>query len=154
FPGNTEFLQLANFPLTSVTSVKVDPAQGFGSDTVIPATSYVVHLERGVIQSKVGPFVALQRSPALVNADRETWTRSPRAVEGLDPSASGTAPKDVEEAYGQSVGHWCGRGNRQSGWNLQSLARRKRGGGTVTYPLSKIPSSPGPPAVARLLVLY
>ena len=63
FPGNVESLQLANFPVAAVTSVKVDSAQAFGSDTVVAATSYVVHSERGVIQSKVGPFVAHARMP-------------------------------------------------------------------------------------------
>src|SRR5258706_6707770 len=49
FPGNVESLQLANFPVASVTGVKVDPAQAFGADTVVATTSYVVHVERGVI---------------------------------------------------------------------------------------------------------
>src|SRR5688572_5786003 len=55
-PGGSEFVHLRNFPVQAVTSVKVDPAYGFGADTLVAATAYVVHLERGVVQSLVGPF--------------------------------------------------------------------------------------------------
>jgi len=80
FPGNVEHLLLANFPVTTVTSVKVDPSGAFGSDTIIASSTYALHTERGVIQSKVGPFVAVPKHTGLVNADRDVWTRSPRAV--------------------------------------------------------------------------
>src|SRR5947199_5288758 len=42
-PGGSEFVQLRNYPVTAVTSVKVDPAYAFGSDTVVSPTAYVVH---------------------------------------------------------------------------------------------------------------
>src|SRR5258708_32353794 len=106
FPGSVEALQLANFPVAAVTSVKVDSAQAFGVDTVVAATSYVVHSERGVIQSKVGPFVAHARSSGLVNADREAWTRSPRAVQVVYATATAAVPNDVKDAYARLIGFW------------------------------------------------
>src|SRR5258708_30888677 len=45
FPGNVQSLQLANFPVVSVTSVKVDPAQRFGGATAVAATNYCVPRE-------------------------------------------------------------------------------------------------------------
>src|SRR5947209_15543417 len=48
-PGGAAFVFLRNYPVQAVTSVKVDPAYGFGADTVLPATAYVVHADRGVI---------------------------------------------------------------------------------------------------------
>jgi len=153
-PGNTEFLQLANFPVTSVTSVKVDPAQGFAPDTVVDATSYVVHSERGVIQSKVGPFVARRRSPGLVNADREAWTRSPRAVQVVYVTATGAVPNDVKQAYAQLVGHWYGQVKTQTAANFQNLDQQKLGDVTVTYRLDEITRGPIPHDVVRILDLY
>src|SRR5262245_46194811 len=54
FAGGAEVLILTNFPISGVTSVKVDPAGSFGAETVVAATSYVVESQRGVIQSKFG----------------------------------------------------------------------------------------------------
>src|SRR5437763_14225699 len=48
-PGGEPFAFLRNYPVASVTAVKVDPAYAFGADTVLPATAYVVHTDRGVI---------------------------------------------------------------------------------------------------------
>src|SRR5437763_9436817 len=56
-PGHSAFVFLRNYPVTAVTSVKVDPAYGFGAATVLAATAYVVHTDRGVIQSLCGPFL-------------------------------------------------------------------------------------------------
>src|ERR1051325_4193770 len=49
FPGYAELLILANFPIASITSVKIDPAGAYGADTLIDSTNYAVHSERGVI---------------------------------------------------------------------------------------------------------
>ena len=61
-PGGSEFVHLRNFPVDGVTSVKVDAARVFGSETVVPASDYVVHSDRGVIQSVAGPFLPRTRS--------------------------------------------------------------------------------------------
>src|SRR5262249_45022704 len=50
-PGGSEFVHLRNFPVQSVSSVNVDPGYVFGSSTVLSPTAYVVHSDRGVIQS-------------------------------------------------------------------------------------------------------
>src|SRR5580765_8588833 len=55
-PGGSEFVHLRNFPVQSVSSVNVDPGYVFAAATLLGSTAYVVHLERGVIQSLVGPF--------------------------------------------------------------------------------------------------
>src|SRR5947209_6122486 len=56
-PGDAAVAFLRNYPVQSVTAVKVDPAYGFGAETILPATAYVVHADRGVIQSLAGPFL-------------------------------------------------------------------------------------------------
>src|SRR4051812_29583245 len=88
-PGGESFLFLRNYPVQSVTSVKADPAYGFGADTVVPTTAYVVHTDRGVIQSVTGRFA-----------------RGPRAVQVVYATATGAVPDDVKEAYALLIGHW------------------------------------------------
>src|SRR5262245_24340290 len=61
-PGGSEFVHLRNFPVDSVTSVKVDANRAFGSDSLVSASDYVIHLDRGVIQSLSGPFLPRGRN--------------------------------------------------------------------------------------------
>ncbi|HLW66885.1 MAG TPA: phage head-tail connector protein [Gemmataceae bacterium] len=152
FPGNTEFLTLANFPVTSVTSVNVDPAEVFGSNTIIDPSTYVVHSERGVIQSKVGPFVAPYRNPALVNADRAIWTRSPRAVQVIYSTATGNVPNDVKEAYAQIINHWYCQVKTQVAAGFQNLSELKLD--DMTYRFDQLAHLPIPPEIERLLAPY
>src|SRR5215207_2219451 len=67
-PGGEPFVFLRNYPVQSITSVKSDPAYGFGAETVLPTTAYVVHTDRGVIQSLVGPFARGPRAVQVVYA--------------------------------------------------------------------------------------
>jgi hypothetical protein len=154
FPGNTEFLQLANYPVASITSVSVDPSQAFGPNTIVAASSYVVHAERGVIQSLVGPFIAVGRRPGLVNADRNVWTRSPRAVQVIYTTATGAVPNDIKEAYAQLIGHWYRHVKTQVGTNYQNLDSQKYGDVALNYWPQQVAKAPPPPDVERLLAPY
>src|SRR5437016_2051354 len=55
--GGRAFLFLRNFPVASITSFRADTARQFGSSSGVDANSYVVHAERGVIESLIGPFL-------------------------------------------------------------------------------------------------
>lgn len=154
FPGHTEFLQLANFPVASVTSVKVDPSETFGSDTAIASSSYALHSERGVIQSKVGPFVSDDRLAGLVNADTPNWTASPRAVQVIYSTATSAVPNDVKEAYAQLVGHWYRQVKTQVAASFQNIDRQTIGDVTVNYRLDQLVKMPLPPDIERLLAPY
>src|SRR5262245_34849414 len=66
-PGGSEFVHLRNFPVDSVTSVKVDVNRVFGSETIVSSSSYVIQADRGVIQSVSGPFLPSERN-GLVNS--------------------------------------------------------------------------------------
>ena len=152
FPGNTEFLTLVNFPVVSVTSVNVDPAQVFGASTMIDPSTYVVHSERGVIQSKVGPFVAQYRNPGLVNSDRAIWTRSPRAVQVIYSTATGNVPNDVKEAYALIINHWYCQVKTQVATGFQSLEELKLG--DLIYRYDQQAHLPIPAEIERLLAPY
>ena len=154
FPGNTEFLPLANFPVASVTSVNVDPAQVFGSGTIIDPTTYVVHTERGVIQSLVGPFVVPIRHIGLVNAAVQNWTRSPRAVQVIYSTATGAVPNDVKAAYATLVGAWYREVKTEVATNFQNIDQQRLGDLMVLYRRQDSVLPTVPPEVIRLLAPY
>jgi uncharacterized phiE125 gp8 family phage protein len=149
FPGNVTLLHLSNYPVTAITSVKVDPSQGFGAATVLATTSYVAHLERGVIQSKVGAFVAAAAG-ALVNADRDDWTRSPRAVQVVYTTATSNVPADVKEAYALLVGQWYRQVKTLQAANYLNLDQQRFGEALQTFQRSA-PEGVSPD-VTRLLM--
>jgi hypothetical protein len=153
-PGGSEFLHLKNFPVQSVTSVNVDPGYVFGPATVVPPTSYVVHAERGVIQSLAGPFSPPAEQQGLVNRHVYPWTRGPRVVQVVYVVASGAVADDVLEAYAQLVGHWYRRVKTQAGAGFQNLSEQKLGDAATVYGAGQIAGLPVPPDVFALLAPY
>jgi hypothetical protein len=150
FPGGSEFLPLKNFPVTAVTSVKVDPAHAFGADTVVLATAYVVHAERGVIQALGGPFLPVEHS-GLVNEEVRGWAAGPRAVQVVYSTATGQVPADVMEAYARLVGYWYRRVKTEAATNFQNLAQQKYGD---TFVIFGSPTNGLPADVTELLAPY
>jgi hypothetical protein len=150
FPGGSEFVHLRNFPVDTVTSVKVDPAYVFGTDTVIPPTGYVVHAERGVIQSLGGPFLPCGRA-GLVNAEVREWTRGPRVVQVVYSTLTGQVPGDVKEAYARLVGHGYRKVKTEAASNYQNVAQQKYGD---TFVIFATPVGGLPTAVTELLKPY
>jgi predicted SpoU family rRNA methylase len=132
----------------SVTSVKVDPAYVFGTDTIIPATGYVVHAERGVIQSLGGPFLPCG---GLVNADVREWTRGPRMVQVVYSTLTGQVPGDVKAAYARLVGHGYRKVKTEAASNYQNVAQQKYGD---TFVIFTAPGGGLPADVADLLKPY
>jgi len=151
FPGGSEFVHLRNFPVASVTSVKVDPAHAYGADTVVPTTAYVVHTDRGVIQSLGGPFLPGERH-GLVGADVHAWTADPRAVQVVYATATGQVPADVQEAYARLIGQWYRQVKTEVATTFQNVAQQKYGDTFVIYkadPVTGLPTD-----VAGLLAPY
>src|SRR5689334_5670240 len=91
-PGGAIVL-LRNYPVQSVTSVKADAGYGFGAETIVPASAYVAHLDRGMLVSLGGPFAP--RPMAGV----PPWSWSPRTVQIVYTVASGAVPASVLQAY-------------------------------------------------------
>lgn len=140
-PGDIAFVFLRNYPVSSISSVKVDPARAFGSDTALPTTAYVVHTERGVIQSLAGPFVP--------NA-----TASPRSVHVVYSSATGAVPADVCEAFALLVAHWYRHVKTQIAAGFQDVTQQTIGDTTVTFARDQVAGMPLPDDVPRLLSRY
>ena len=84
-------LFLANYPVTEVTSVKVDPAGDFGAETLRDPDSYALFADRGAIQSRDGTFGG---------------GRGPNAVQVVYETAADAVPPPVARAYAELIGHW------------------------------------------------
>jgi uncharacterized phiE125 gp8 family phage protein len=141
--AGTSALFLANYPVTGVTSVKVDSSRAFGSDTLRATDTYVLHADRGVIESLTGPFLP-PRSRA-----RDDW---PGAVQVVYATATGAVPAPVQEAFYQLVGHWYRQAKTFADQDYQMLLGRTSDGKTWSWSLSsglKIP-----PGVRELLAHY
>ena len=91
-----ELVFLRNFPVASITSLKVDAARQFGPETVRSSDTFVVHSDRGVIESVDGPFLSLRYGR---NHD---W---PGALQVIYSTATGQVPAGVKEAFCQLIGH-------------------------------------------------
>jgi Phage gp6-like head-tail connector protein len=132
FAGGSLFAHLRNFPVDTVTTVKIDPSRQFGPDTVLPAAGYVVHAERGVIQSVCGPFIPCG-NPGLLNLNIGDWTRGPRMVQIVYSTLTGQMPGDVKEAYARLVGAGYRQVKTEAASNFQNVAQQKYGDTFVIF---------------------
>ncbi len=115
--ASAETLFLRNFPVESVTSVKVDPARAFGSDTVRAADTYILHADRGLITSLTGPFL----SP---RGRRDDW---PGCVQVVYATTTDAVPAPVKEAFTQLIGHWYRQAKTFADQEHQMLLERTDG---------------------------
>ncbi len=141
--AGTSILFLTNYPVTSVTSVKVDSSRLFGTNTLLDAENYILHADRGVIESLNGPFLTPRAGV------RDDW---PGSVQIVYSTATGSVPTPVLEAFYQLVGHWYRQAKTFADQDYQMLLGRTSDGKTWSWSISsglKIP-----PGVRELLAVY
>ena len=131
-PGGSEFIHLRNYPVTGITSVKVDPTYGFGAETLVAASAYTLHVDWGVLQSLIGPFLP-HLGLGLVNAELRIWTRGPRIVQVVYTTATSQVPGDVKEAYARLIGLWYRRAKTELSANFQNITHQKFGDTSITF---------------------
>lgn len=153
-PGGSAFVHLRNYPVTGVTSVKVDPAYVFGSDTLLSPSSYVVHSERGVIQALAGPFWPRDPAGRLVNSGVALWPAGPRVVQVVYSTAAGAVPDDVKQAYARLISHWYRQVKTEVATGFQNLTQQKAGDLFATYAREALTGWPPPADVLKLLEPY
>src|SRR5262249_39970320 len=126
----------------------------FAAGTILSTTSYVVHLDRGVIQSLVGPFAPHLDRQGLVNRHVYNWTKGPRVLQVIYTVVVGPVADDILEAYAQLIGHWYRRVKTQSGTGFVNLGTQKLGELQTSYNASQIAGLPLPPDIELLLAAY
>jgi Phage gp6-like head-tail connector protein len=148
-PGDAVTLRLRNYPGVAVTSLKVDRLGGFGPETVVDASAYVVDADRGVVVSRRGPFAGI--TPGTEFGDFAA--RAPRAVQVVY-TASGTVPNDVKQAYAELVGHWYRHVKTMIASQYQNVTQQTFGDATAIFSKDQIAGLPLPEDVGRLLAPY
>ena len=143
-PAGRSLAFLKNYPLASVTSVKVDSARQFGAETLWTTDRYVVHADRGVIESVCGPFL-------WPRSRRDDW---PGALQVVYDTATGAVPPAVKEAFVQLIGHWYRAAKTAADQNYQMLTSRIETSGQKDWPWSVAAGEPLPPCVLELLAAY
>ena len=140
-----ELVFLRNFPVASLTSLKVDSARQFGPDTVRAIDTFVVHSDRGVIESVDGSFL----KPRAGRTD--DW---PGALQVVYATATGAVPGAVKEAFCQLIGHWYRMAKTAVDQNYQMLTSRIESTGQKDWPWSVAAGEPLPPGMLQLLQPY
>jgi len=144
-PAGRSVLFLRNYPVTSVTSVKVDASRQFGSDTVRASDTYVLHADRGLIESLTGSFLTPR------SGIRDDW---PAAVQVVYATATSAVPNPVKEAFSQLVGHWYRQAKTFANQEYQMLLERTSGTDVKVWSWSLASGLKIPPGVLQLLAPY
>ncbi len=140
-----ELVFLRNFPVDTLTSLKVDAARQFGSETVRAIDTFVVHSDRGVIESVDGPF--LKPRPGRT----DDW---PGALQVVYSTATGAVPRAVKEAFCQLIGHWYRAAKTAADQNYEMLTARIESTNQKEWPWSVAAGEPLPPGMLQLLQSY
>lgn len=141
--GGAKVLFLRNYPVTGVSAVKVDAAREFGPDTLIDAERYILHPDRGVLESRDGSFV-----PSLPGWDIGP-EHFPGAVRVTYTTATDEVPPAVSEAYSQLIGHWYRQAKTHAATGQLNIIQ-ETGGGTI-YPWGQSTGFKLPAGVLDLL---
>ncbi|MCE9567735.1 MAG: phage head-tail connector protein [Planctomycetes bacterium] len=136
---------LRNYPVTSVTSLKVDSSRQFGSDTARAADSFVVHANRGVIESVCGPFLCPR------DGHRDDW---PAALQVVYDTATSAVPAAVKQAFCELIGHWYRFAKTNADLDYQMLVTKVDVDGEKDWPWSIAAGEPLPQIVLQLLAPY
>jgi uncharacterized phiE125 gp8 family phage protein len=136
---------LSNYPVTAVTSLKVDPDRVFGSDTERDTTTYVLHADRGVVESLNGPFLQPYRKGS------NDW---PESVKVVYTTATGSVPSAVKQAFSDLIGHWYRLAKTNSDAGFLMLTELTNAGDTKGYSWSLTRGLTIPPGVLELLAPF
>lgn len=143
FARDAATVVVRNFPIASVTSVKVDRLGGFAAETVLSTAAYVVDHRRGRIQCRYGPFVGLAPNPIRTLIEVQVVY-----------TTSGAVPADVLEAYALIVGHWYRHVKTQIAAGHQNVTQQTFGDATAIFSKDQIAGLPIPADALRLLAAY
>lgn len=144
-PAGGPMLFLRNFPVASVTSLKVDADRAFGSGTERDTSTYAIHADRGVIESRTGPFLTPYR---------KGWADWPESVKVVYTTATGSVPSAVKQAFSDLVGHWYRLAKTSLDANFLMLTESMNGTTSKGYSWSLTRGLAIPPGVLKLLEPY
>lgn len=134
-PAGVRMIFLTNYPVTAVTSVKVDPDGNFGSESLRDPQSYVLYPDRGVIAARRGSF----GMPAM------------NGVQVVYSTAENAVPPPVARAYAELIGFWYRQTKTAVQLGQINLLSRNDGGVESRY---AVPNGKVPAGILQSLALY
>jgi uncharacterized phiE125 gp8 family phage protein len=144
-PAGGNMLFLKNYPIASVTSLRIDPLREFGSATERDAASYIIHAERGVIEAAHGSFLPPYRKGA------SDW---PESAKVAYTTAADSVPAAVKQAFAELVGHWYKQAKTAEDAAYLLLTESTNGTTTKGYSWSLTRGLSIPPGVRELLAPF
>jgi uncharacterized phiE125 gp8 family phage protein len=142
-PGGSRYVFLKNFPLDAVASVNVDANRTFTGATVLDSTQYVIHADRGVIESLNGPFLGDRNGNSFPAAIRVSYS-----------TPEDTVPGALKRAYADLIGHWFRQAKTYTATEQQNLLQKTDGTEVTEYPWSQSGGYRLPQSVKQVLDLY
>lgn len=139
--GCTRILFLTNYPVSAVTSLKVDPLRGFGSETQWDPSRYVVYGDRGLIRAVEGQFIPGRRAGS-------------RAIRVSYTTPSDAIPPAIGKAYADLVGHWYRQVKTAQATGQVNLLQQTTAGGVTQYPWGQAGGFRLPDGILQLLRPY
>ncbi len=136
FAGGSRVLLLRQYPVLAVASVHIDALGDFGVQTLRDPQTYVLHTERGAIESRNDAFSSAQY---------------PRAVRVIYSTATGAVPADVSRAYIELIGHWYRQAKTQRQLGHINVLSQTASGVVTTYPWGQSGGFRIPNGVVQLL---
>src|SRR5262249_49932656 len=108
-------------------------------------STYVVHADRGVIESLNGPFLPPYRKGS------GDW---PEAAQVVYTTATGSVPSAIKQAYSDLIGHWYRLAKTNADANFLMLTELDDGSTVKNYSWSLTRGLDVPPGVVQLLSKY
>ena len=142
-PAGRSHVFLKHFPVEAVASVRVDADRVFGTDTIRPATDYLLNPDRGVIASLTGPFL-----PPREGRGPDDW---PGAVQVGYTTFEDAVPPAVRQAFALLVGFWYREVKTANDAGYRMLVEEETGTGRKAWSWGLTAGLRLPPEVRELL---
>ena len=134
-PARGRFVFLRNWPVETLDELYVDAGRAFPASSLRPSADWVLHADRGVVESVGGAFLDGE-CPGAIRAVYET---------------TGEIRADLRRAYARLVGFYLRRQKTEVGAEFRNVAQQRRGDSFVIYSSA---SDAVPADVLRVLERY
>ncbi len=145
-PAGGSRVFLRNFPVTAISSLKVDANRVFDSETEFDAERYVLLADRGVIESRDGPFLR-----SYAERGSNDW---PAALQVSYTTATDAVPPAIVEACNQLVSHWYRQVKTSEDTEFRDVIELTDGTTTKGYPWNLTTGLKVPMGVLQLLAAF
>ncbi|MGL4420641.1 MAG: hypothetical protein ACRCZF_08255 [Gemmataceae bacterium] len=140
-PADRRTVCLQHWPVTSVSSVRVDPAGVFPASAELSIDAYRLDGGRGILEAVAGRF-------------GPTGNRGGRALRITYTTPTGAVPAAVQRAYAELIGHWYRLEKTHTALGQKMQTQATSGTTSATYPWGVSGGFRLPHGIRELLAPY